>query len=478
MQFTRIAKALPASLAALGAALIAFLLLGGEGARAGSLAKRVAGTDMAGKTREQVAVAIEKASTLTVCDGVPAAVEGAWPCFRGAKLDGIGTERAPLAREWGPEGPPVLWTIDVGEGYAGAAVLNGRVYLIDYDREAQADVVRCLSLADGRDIWRFSYPVPVKRNHGMSRTVPAVTPAYVVTLGPKCHVVCLNAETGAFVWAIDLVRAWKAKVPQWYAGQCPLIDRDRVILAPGGDALLIAVELATGKVLWQSPNPGRWQMTHATPMPMELRGTRMYVYPGSGGVAGIAAEDGALLWQTDAWKISIATVPSPVIAGGGRVFLTGGYNAGAMMLKIDAQDGAFAARTLYTLDPKVFASIQQTPILYQERLFAVKYDGQLACADLDGRVLWTSGSGNTFGLGPYALAQGLLYVVNDKGRLTLVDAGAGEYRRLAEFEVLQGHDAWGPLAIAGGRLIMRDFTRMVCLDIRDRAARAAQGGVQ
>ncbi len=478
MHSARIAKALPALLAALGAALIAFLLLGGPGARAGSLATRVAGTDMAGKTREQVTVAIETASTLLACDGVPASIEGAWPCFRGAKLDAISTERVQLARAWGPEGPPVLWTAEVGEGYAGAAVLNGRVYLIDYDREAQSDVVRCLSLADGKDIWRFSYPVPVKRNHGMSRTVPAVTPSHVVTIGPKCHVVCLNAETGAFVWAIDLVRAWKARVPQWYAGQCPLIDKDRVILAPGGDALLIAVELATGKVLWQSPNPMRWKMTHATPMPMERSGKRMYVYPGSGGVAGIAAEDGALLWQTDAWKISIATVPSPIVIGGGRVFLTGGYNAGSMMLKIDAEGGAFAARTLFALDPKVFASIQQTPILYRERLFAVKYDGRLACADLDGNVLWTSGGAAAFGLGPYALAQGLLYVVNDKGRLTLVDADANEYRPLGEFDALAGHDAWGPLAIAGGRLIMRDFTRMVCLDIRDQAALAAEGGAR
>ena len=38
----------------------------------------------------------------------------------------------------------------------------------------------------------------------------------------------------------------------WYAGQCPLIDGDRVILAPAGKALLIAVQLATGKVIWQS----------------------------------------------------------------------------------------------------------------------------------------------------------------------------------------------------------------------------------
>ena len=65
-----------------------------------------------------------------------------------------------------------LWSLDVGDGYAGASVLNGRVYLMDYDRDKRQDASRCLSLADGREIWRFAYPVSVKRNHGMSQTVP------------------------------------------------------------------------------------------------------------------------------------------------------------------------------------------------------------------------------------------------------------------------------------------------------------------
>ena len=105
-----------------------------------------------------------------------------------------------------PPEPRELWAIDVGEGYAGAAVLNGRVYLMDYDRDKKQDALRCLSLADGREIWRFAYPVPVKRNHGMSRTVPAVTDKLVVAMGPKCHVVCLDPATGELRWGLDLVR--------------------------------------------------------------------------------------------------------------------------------------------------------------------------------------------------------------------------------------------------------------------------------
>ena len=142
---------------------------------------------------------------LTVLDGTPSDLPGLWPGFRGPHGDNIRPEGPPLLRDWPADGPPVVWTIPVGEGHAGTAVRDGRVYLLDYDHARQADVLRCLSLADGRDIWQYSYEVEVKRNHGMSRTVPAVNDDFLVALGPKCHVHCLRAKTGELVWEMDLV---------------------------------------------------------------------------------------------------------------------------------------------------------------------------------------------------------------------------------------------------------------------------------
>src|SRR6185369_826830 len=115
-----------------------------------------------------------------------------------------------IARSWGAGEPRELWGIDLGEGYAGAAVLKGRVYVMDYDQQHRQDVLRSLSLADGQEIWRFSYPVSVKRNHGMSRTTPALTDNLLVAIGPKCHVVCLDPESGQLRWGLDLVRQYGA----------------------------------------------------------------------------------------------------------------------------------------------------------------------------------------------------------------------------------------------------------------------------
>jgi len=288
----------------------------------------------------------------------------------------------------------------------------------------------------------------------------------VVTLGPKCQVLCLDAQNGDYRWGIDLVREYHTKVPAWYAGQCPFIDNDRVILAPGGDALLIAVDSATGKVLWKTPNPRDWNMTHSSIIPITFHGTPMYVYCASGGVVGVSARDGSILWETDAWKITIANVPTPVLVGEGRLFLTGGYNAGSMMLQLSEQGGKFTAKPEFRLPPEVFGSDQQTPIFYQGYIYGVIPGGQLACLDLNGHQVWCSGSEYRFGLGPYLIAQGMMYILNDTGTLTLVQASPTGYKQLSQARVLTGHDAWGPLALAGGRLIARDLTRMVCLDVR------------
>ena len=57
--------------------------------------------------------------------------------------------------------------------------------------------------------------------------------------------------------------------------------------------------------------------------------------------------------------------------------------------------------------------------------------------------------------------------MDDDGKLTMAQATPGGYKRLGAAQIiLGGHDAWGPIALAGGRMIVRDMRKMVCLDVR------------
>lgn len=402
-------------------------------------------------------------------DGTPSAAAGEWPGFRGPHRDGICDDGVRLARQWPESGPPVLWRVEVAEGYASPAIGGGCAYFLDYDESLAADTMRCLSLDDGREIWRNSYPVPVTRNHGITRTMPVIAEDRVITIGPRCHVVCWDAKSGESHWMIDLVREHKAAVPQWYTGQCPLVDQDRLILAPCGESLMIAVDYRTGRVIWKTPNPRRWDMTHVSIVPMDIGGRRTYVYCGSGGVAGVAADDGTLLWDTTVWPVQFAHAPSPLVLPGDRLFLSSGYGnkTGALLLQLHGEGNKFRAEVAAELSPQQFNSEQQTPILYRDHIFGVRKrgGGQLVCMDLKGKEIWNSGT-DRFGHGPYLIADELVLVMDNSGRVALAEASVDRYQRLASFQVFEdGHDAWGPLSLAGGRLILRDLTRMACLDI-------------
>jgi outer membrane protein assembly factor BamB len=395
-------------------------------------------------------------------DAVPSS--GAdWPGFRGPNRNGISGETG-LLRSWGASGPQRLWSLNLGEGHAGAAVYGDRVYILDYDQGARQDRLICVSLSNGKQLWSQSYPCNIKNNHGLSRTVPAVDGKYVVTLGPLGMVMCCRASDGKVVWKHDLVKEYGTVIPEWYAGQCPLIESNNAIIAPGGKSMMVAFHLPTGKATWTAPNPRGWKMTHSSITPINYGGKRVYVYPASGGVVGVNAANGKILWDTPDWTVNTSNIPAPINIGDGRIYLCGGYNSGAMMIRMNAS--ATGVSQVFRTPFSTFQSHQQTPILYKGYLYGVKApNGELVCMDLNGKIVWTSGV-TRFGLGPYTLADGMLYVLSAMGQLSLVQASPSGFKQLASAKVLSGHDAWAPMALVGGRLLARDATTMVCLKVK------------
>ena len=59
-----------------------------------------------------------------------------------------------------------------------------------------------------------------------------------------------------------------------------------------------------------------------------------------------------------------------------------------------------------------------------------------------------------------------LIALADDGTLTLLRATPAGYEELGHKRILDGRDAWAPMALADGRLVLRDSTRLVCIDLR------------
>lgn len=389
-----------------------------------------------------------------------------WPQFRGPNRDGISKETG-LLRQWPAGGPKVLWTVPVGEGYASPAIVNGRVYLNDYDDATDEWLVRCFGLEDGKEIWRFREKRRIRPNHAITRTVPAVDDKYVFALDPKAILHCLDVETGKELWRKELVQEFGAKIPPWYNGQCPLMESDRIVIATGGQTLLVALDKATGNVIWKSPNPENEPMTHASPMPAVLGGVKQYLYTTLKGVFGFDAKDGSLLW-TAPFKLNVAVAPSPLGVDNELVFLTSGYNAGTAMFRVTKSGAKFSAEKVFEKTPAEWNSEVHTPILYKDHLFAVGRNrrGLFTCLNKQGEIIWTSDGKASFDLGSFLLADGMFFVLDGKtGMLRLLEASTTEYKELASAPVLSGHDVWGPMALSNGKLVLRDLTKMVCIEV-------------
>jgi outer membrane protein assembly factor BamB len=456
--------------------------------------------------------------SVTVGQGKPSADTETWPQFRGANRDAIATAASvkKIYRTWPEGGPKVLWSIEnLGEGYSGAAIFGGRVFFHDYDKASRQWSIRCVSLADGQEIWRWSYTHEININHGFTRTVPATDGKTVISMDPKLVLHAFDVASGKRLWAIDLTRKYGATIPGWYNGQCPLLEGDHIILAVGGrKVLMTALDLRTGKMIWETPNPHGQPAPHSSVMPFTTAGgEKEYVLSTLKGALGVRASDGALRWEalgeaayaqatkkadpaeklssalvSIPWQPKVAQVPSPLDLGAGKLFLTTGYKIGSVALEIPASDPP-APKVLYSLagqskpaddqaaadqagaiEQGVFETDCHTPLLYQGHLYAVdhgvdKHQGVFACLDPNGKILWRH-MDVPLSLGTSLLADGLIFLEEgNTGNIRLIAADPAGYRELGLKKLNLGNDAWGPMAYANGKLVVRGLTKLVCLQV-------------
>jgi hypothetical protein len=148
--------------------------------------------------------------------------------------------------------------------------------------------------------------------------------------------------------------------------------------------------------------------------------------------------------------------------------MTGGYSAGSAMIKVQkAADGTYTATELFK-NPD-FGAHTQPPILYKDH-FYVPYtinersDG-LVCMTMGGQVKWKTGEAPPFNKGGMVLADGLLLAVDGNTRLYLVEPDPSGFKPLASAELLEPGENWAPLALADGKLLIRDQTQMKCVQV-------------
>lgn len=409
-----------------------------------------------------------------------------WPQYLGPHRNSISDQKG-ILRSWPQTGPEVLWTVNVGIGYGGPVVKDGKVYMLDRDDKV-GDNLRCFDLSSGKELWNFAYDAPGSVMFPGSRSVPIVDNKLVYSCGPYGDLYCIDINTHKPVWNKNV---WKdfggEQIPMWAITQCPLIYGDMLILAsqaPG--AGVVAYEKNSGNVKWKTQSLG--EVGYVSPTIVKIDGKDQVVMitasgrDGSKGkVVGIDPLSGKILWEFANWDCHIP-VPGAVDAGDNKLLIVGGYELGALMIQVEKKaDGSYSTKELQRTEE--FGDQTKTPIFYKGYFYAEygtnnRRDG-MVCMSLDGKIMWKTKKEPDFNKGSMILADGLILATDGAKTLYLIEPDPSGFKPISKAELLTelksddpraarfGTQNWAPLALSNGKLLIRDQSRMMCVKVAE-----------
>jgi outer membrane protein assembly factor BamB len=390
-----------------------------------------------------------------------------WPGWQGPRRDAISQETG-LLQDWPKEGPRLVWkAMDLGRGYSTPSIAAGRIFGMAYRQQGDADheVVWALDERTGKEIWHTTIePANRQINNGEGPCcTPTVDGERLYAVGISGELACLEAGTGKELWHHNLVSEFGGKIPTWGYCESPLVDGARLIATPGRDkATLVAFDKLNGHTVWTSRVPQGDNAQYSSAIIAEVQGQRQYVQFLSGGVVGVAADDGAFLWRYDHPANSTANISTPIFHDG-SIFAASAYGTGGGLVRL-LRDGPLT-RAVEVYFTKKMENHHGGMVLVDGYLYGSN-GGQLACLEFGtGKVQWQS---RTPGKGSILYADGRLYYRNEGGTIYLLEANPHQYVEHGRFMQpdRSNHNAWAHPIIANGRLYIADQSVLLCYDVK------------
>jgi outer membrane protein assembly factor BamB len=377
-----------------------------------------------------------------------------WPQWRGPNRDGV-VHGIKVPAKW-PRALVEEWKVPVGEGVSSPVVVGGKVYLLTRQK-ADEEIVMCLDLASGKEVWRSAYPAPYRLGgpaHGFEgpRSTPAVADGRVFTFGISGILSCLDAGTGRVLWRKDFVKEYRQTAPGWGTSASPLVADSLCIVHVGGPDKggLTAFDAKTGEVKWCYGGDGP---AYGSPILVELAGERQVVTLTLNYFLGVSAATGKLLWKLPCREIHSENCVTPVRYKDLLIFA--GRKEPPRAIRLEKGKAGITPREVWKADgPTLYMS---SPVLAGEWLVGLsdREFGYLFCLDAGtGKTLWRS-PGRMECSASLLNAGRVWLVFTTRGQLLVVKAGGAGYERIAEYRVGDG-PAWAHPVFLGERILIRD----------------------
>jgi outer membrane protein assembly factor BamB len=366
------------------------------------------------------------------------------------------------------------------------AVAGERLYTMG-DKDGGQHVF-ALKRDGGALVWKARIGATFEDSRGGGpRSTPVVDGTRVYALGGDGDLVCLDAASGKVVWSKNLERDYGGRMMSgWGWSESPLVDSDRLVFTPGAkDAALVAVDKATGKEIWRAAVPdlgpsGKDGAGYSSIVISNGAGVKQYVQLLGRGLVGIRAADGKHLWHYNRVANGVANISTPIVRAN-WVFASTGYRTGAGLVELSPSGDGVAAREVYFLDGATLQNHHGGMVLVGNHVYGGhgQNNGFPICVEFTtGKVAW-GGDIRNKGTGSAAVvyADGRLYFRYQNGVVVLIEASPERYIEQGSFTLPGVSDpSWAHLAIADGRLYVREQDSLLCYDLRQSKSASAAGG--
>lgn len=415
------------------------------------------------------------------------AVADQWPQWMGPKRDNIWREEG-IIKEFPEGGPKILWRTPVAGGYAGPAVVDGRVYVMDYvtsddvkianfERKPSSGTERilCLDEATGKEKWKIEYPVAYDISYPAGpRCTPTVDGDKVYCLGAVGDLHCLDAATGEILWKKNFPTEYNTKTALWGYSSHPLVDGDNLICIVGGEGThAVAFDKNTGEQKWAAltaPEQG-----YSPPTIIEAGGARQLVLLAPNAVTSVNPATGEEYWSVPYTATNGSIIMSPVVDG--DLLYAGGYSNQSLLLKL-AEDKPAAEVVWANKGQQAISPINVQPYTENGILYGFDQKGTLRAVELaEGKRLWETSepvserpanSGTAF-----IVRHGdVRWMFNDSGDLVIAKITPEGFEELDRAHVIEptndafGRDVvWCAPAFANKRAYIRNDEECICVDL-------------
>jgi outer membrane protein assembly factor BamB len=382
-----------------------------------------------------------------------------WPQWRGPNRDGVAPFNEP--KTW-PEKLTTKWKVTIGEGYASPLYAGGRI--LEFARQGDDEVSMAIDPANGKVIWRQSYPAPYEPVNSAARhgKGPKSTPLYydgrLYTFGISGILSSFDAATGKVEWRKDYTKDFKGTWPQFGTSMSPVASDGLVVVLIGtnDDGAVAAYDAKSGaqEWIWKGDGPA-----YASPVIVEIEGVKQVVTLTQKYAVGLSLASGDLLWRIDFPGRSGMNIPTP-LRFGQRLILAG--DPGTMLLQVNKQNNSWTTEKAWQISEltmRFSSPVQKGNLVFG---FSNRNSGIFFCVDAEsGKTLWTSPPRQ--GDNAVVLISGeLLFLLKDDAELIIARASGNGFEPLHRYDVAGSSTYANPLMLATG-IVIKDNTTLSLL---------------